>query len=166
MATDVKTFLEDGPSLEALVERLPAPALAEYRSFGALSLESVFPSRRMLVYTLRGQQPERVAQLVFGQFTVDWGNGPAAEISCEGVKTLVTTTPTRVAQRDLFLHIPQNFVLKYKGRRNPPVGVDFVSHYAVLIKTRSKEIHQVEGHTCCVTLNKFRERFPDLNIRY
>lgn len=165
MASD-KTFLDDQESLRALIEAMPEPDRAEYKGYGALSLESVFPGRKMVVYTLKGGEPIDIEVITFGAFMCDWDNGPSAVIQLSTGESTVLTIPKRLRPRDLFLHIPQNFVLKYKGKTNPKNRVDFVSHYAVLVKTRSKEIHQSENHTYCVTLNQFRERFPDLKIRY
>jgi hypothetical protein len=161
-----KSFLDDPCSLRALVDMMPEPDRAEYKSYGALALESAFPGRKMVVYTLRGGVATDVEVLSFGEFTVDWALGPSFEVFDARGKTTVLTIPKRFRPRDLFLHVPQSFTLKYKGRTSEPTKVDFVSHYAVLIKTRSKEIHQVDGHTYCVTLNNFRERFPDLKLRY
>ena len=165
MATD-KSFLDDRESLQALIDSMPADEQAEYKSYGALSLESAFPGRKMIVYTLKSGIPSDINVITFGAFMCDWDNGPNFEVADERGKMQVDAIPRRFRPRDLFLHIPQNFVLKYKGRAGGKSAVDFVSHYAVLIKTRSKDIHQVEGHTYCVTLNKFRDRFPDLKIRY
>lgn len=166
MAGDTKTFLDDQASLQALIERLPEDAKQEYKSYGALTLESAFPGRKMVVYTLKGGKPSDIVVITFGAFMCDWETGPSAEVQDGRGRMTIDTSPRKYRPRDLYLHIPQNFSLKYKGRQTGKTDVDFVSHYAVLVKTRSKEIHQVEGHTYCVTLNKFRERFPDLNIRY
>ena len=166
MATNAKTFLEDSESLQALIGTMPQPDQAEYRSYGALALESAFPGRKMVIYTLKDHQPLDIDVITFGDFRCDWDNGPNVEVASGRGKTHLDTIPRRYRPRDLFLHVPQSFTLKYKGRRGDKTDVDFVSHYAVLVKTRSKEIHQVDGHTYCVTLNQFRERFPDLKIRY
>jgi hypothetical protein len=165
MATD-KSFLDDQESLRALIEAMPPDERAAYKGYGAMGLESAFPGRKMVVYTLNGGQPSDIDVITFGAFMCDWDNGPNAEVADSRGKTQLLTIPKRIRPRDVFLHIPQNFSLKYKGRQGADSAVDFVSHYAVLVKTRSKEIHQVDGHTYCVTLNKFRERFPDLKIRY
>lgn len=160
MVIDSKTFLEDAESLRALIERLPAPERAEYKSYGALALESAFPSRKLVAYTLSRGKAANVITLVLGEFRVTPEEGPVVEVEWNGGAEIISTTPTRIGKRDLFLHIPQNFVLTYKGRQNQKTGVGFIAHYAVLIKTRSKEIHQVDGHTYCCTLNRYRERFP------
>jgi hypothetical protein len=166
MVTDAKTFLDDPASLKALIDRMEEPDRTEYKGYGALTLEAVFPSRKMVVYTLKGGKPLDIVVITFGAFMSDWETGPNAKLTLASTDVRISTTPARVGNRDVFLHIPQQFVLKYKGRTNPEKGVDFVSHYAVLVKTRSKEIHQIESHTYCVTLNHFRERFPDLKLRY
>lgn len=166
MATDTKTFLDDQESLKALIDRMTEPERSEYKSYGCLALESAFPGRKMVIYTLKGGRPSTIEIISFGELTVNWEVGPSVSVLDSGGQTEIVTTPKRLRPYDLFLHVPQSFTLKYKGRKSDSAGVDFVSHYAVLIKTRSKEIHQVEGHTYCVTLNKFRERFPDLKLRY
>ncbi len=166
MAADNKTFLDDAASLAALVEVMPPDERAEYKSYKALGLESAFPGRKMVVYTLKGRQPSDIEVITFGQFTCDWDNGPGFTVICPGGQVQMLAVPKRLRPRDVFMHVPQTFTLKYKGRQGAPTGVNFISHYAVLIKTRSKEIHQVDGHTYCVTLNIFRERFPALNTRY
>lgn len=166
MVTDAKTFMDDPESLKALIEQIQEPEKTEYKSYGALTIEAVFPSRKMVVYALKAGAPSDIEVISFGSFMCDWDSGPHASVEIASAKVQVGTTPTRLASRDVFMHIPQQFTLKYKGRRSPRSGVEFISHYAVLVKTRSKEIHQVEGHTYCVTLNKFRERFPDLKLRY
>lgn len=165
MAADTKTYLDDHHSLLALVDTMPEPDRSEYKSYGAMVLESAFPGRKMVVYTLVDNKPSDIEVISFGDFRVDWDNGPHCALLDTRGTSQIDTIPRRYRPRDLFLHVPQNFTLKYKGMKKPGAGVQFVSHYAVLIKTRSKEMHQVNGHTYCVTLNKFRERFPDLKIR-
>jgi hypothetical protein len=164
--TNTKTFLDDAESLKALVDLMPEDEREAYKSYGSMSLESAFPGRKMVVYTLHDKQPTDIVVITFGAFMCNWELGPNAEVADSRGQLQIGTIPKRYRPRDLFLHIPQNFSLRYKGRQKPRSDVDFVSHYAVLVKTRSKEIHQVESHTYCVTLNKFRERFPDLTIRY
>lgn len=166
MAIDTKTFLDDPQSLSALIEAMPDSERAEYKSYGALTLESAFPGRKMVVYTCSAQGPLDIEVISFGDFKVDWDTGPSFEVFDALGTTQMLAVPKRLRPREVFLQVPQSFTLKYKGRQVPQRAVDFVSHYAVLVKTKSKEIHQVPGHTYCVTLNKFHERFPNLKIRY
>ena len=166
MVTETKTFLDDQQSLAALVEAMPEPDRAEYKSYGALMLESAFPGRKMVVYTCSTGGPLDIEVISFGAFMVDWDTGPSFEVFDALGTTQILTVPKRLRPRDVFLQVPQTFTLKYKGRQTQKRTLDFAAHYAVLVKTRSKEIHQVPGHTYCVTLNKFRERFADLNLRY
>jgi len=166
MATDAKTYLDDPQSLVALVEAMPPPERAEYKSYGALTLESAFPGRKMVVYTCSEKGPLDIEVISFGDFRVDWETGPSFEIFTALGTTQMLAVPKRLRPRDVFFQVPQTFTLKYKGRQQPKHAVDFVSAYAVLVKTRSKEIHQVPGHTYAVTLNNFRERHPDLKLRY
>ena len=165
MATE-KTFLDDPTSLKELIEAMPSDVRDEYKSYKSLQLESAFPGRKMVVYTIKNQQPIDIEVITFGAFMCDWDMGPSTEVAVSGGKTQLIAVPKKLTPRDVFMHIPQTFQLKYKGRRDPQFKVDFVSHYAVLVKTRSKDTHKVEGDTYCVTLNKFRESFPDLKFKY
>lgn len=160
-------FLDDHQSLRALVESMPPPEAQEYDSYGSRALESVFPNRRMVIYTLRDGEPTDIHMIMFGDIEVSRIQGPTATIQDSEGAVKVGTVPTKYRNRDVFFHVPQNFVLKWKGKRTSTDQVQFVPHYAILIKTKSREDHQVEGHTYCVTLNRFWERFPHLkNIRY
>ena len=166
MVADTKTFLDDAQSLKALIQKMPDDERREYLGYGALSLESCFPSRKMVVYTLQKLQPSDIDVISFGDFRVDWDMGPSCEVQDRLGTSTVVCTPRRLRPRELFLHIPQNFQLKYRGRQDSQTVVHFVSHFAVLIKTRSKEMHQVDGHTYLTTLNNFRERFPGVRVGY
>lgn len=159
-------FLDDAQSLRAIVGTLPYATRADYEAYQCRSMEVVFPNRYLVVYTLRGGRPEDIEMWRFGDITMDRIAGPAAELELPNkVMTSIGITPKLVGDREVYMHIPQCFELKWKGK-DTPRGVQFVPHYAVLIKTRSREHSQTEGHTYCVTLNKFRERFPDVNVRY
>jgi hypothetical protein len=169
MATDRSgQFLDDHESLQALVDVMPDKDREEYRSYGALTLDAVFPNRRMVVYTLRDKEPANIQMVLFGDIEMERIKGPTATIQDNRGDIGIGVVPTRYRDRDLFVHIPQNFVFKWKGKRTSTGQVQFVPHYAVLVKARSKEIHQIEGHTYCVTLKTFWERFPHLknDIRY
>ena len=97
---------------------------------------------------------------------VNWDKGPHFRLTSRREPMEITTIPQKLGDRDVYMHLPQTFTLKYKGRAMAKSDVEFVSHYAVLLKTRSKEIHQVESDTYCVTLKNFRDRFPDLKFKY
>lgn len=159
-------FLDDAGSFRAIVGMLGPSEREAYEDLKALSLEAGFPNRRLVVYTLRGGLPEDVSMLLLGDFGYTKEAGPTVTVSDESGPVAVGVRPVWWRNRDLFLQVPQNFILKWKGKDSGPRGVQYVPHYAILIKTRSKEHHQVEGHTYCVTLNKFRERFPEVPIRY
>jgi hypothetical protein len=164
--SSTRSFLDDKESFDAIIQTLPPPLLEEYRGYGALSLEAVFPNRVMVVYTLEGGSPKDVEILKFGDISVTRIGGPRVEIADQKGTLEVGLVPTRWRGRDVFLHVPQNFTFKWKGKRTPEKGVTFVPHYAILIKSRSREHLQVDGHTYCVTLNQFSERFPGVNARY
>lgn len=159
-------FLDDGPSLAALIDKLPKATRDVYDTFKALSLESGFPNRRMIVYTLADGVPLNTSMLLLGDMEMSRNEGPTITVADEAGTVIVGVTPVKWRERDLFLHIPQNFIFKWKGKDAGEKGVQFVSHYAVLVKTRSKEHHQIDGDTYCVTLNQFRERFPDVSVTY
>ncbi len=171
MAGD-KTFLDDAASLKALVQMLPVHERSVYSSYGSLALESAFPNRLMVVYTLKGGQPTDIVLCRFGDITIDRIRGPSFTLVMDGPdrrEYSIGPVPFHIPGRDLFMHVPQNFVLKWKGKAVAKRGdseVHFVPHYAVLIKSRSKETHQIEGDTYMVRLNLFRERFPETELRY
>jgi hypothetical protein len=162
----VSRFLDDAASLAAIVRGMPAGDRDDYLSYGALAKEASFPNRKLVVYTLRSGRPADISVLTCGDLTATRIVGPVVDVSDEKGTVSVGVKPLRWRGRDLFIQVPQHFELKWTGKDMGASGVQFVPHYALLLKTRSKEFHQVEGHTYCVTLNKFRERFPDINVRY
>lgn len=166
MAGEKGRFLDDKESLDALIEQMDPREHGEYLAYGALGKEAAFPNRKLIVYTLRSGLPDNVSILNMGYLTVTRDGGPVVEISDTEHTQNVSVTPSRWRDRDLFLQIPQHFEFKWTGKDAGDRGVQFVPLYALLIKARSKEFHQVEGHTYCVTLNRFRERFPEYPIRY
>lgn len=166
MASDKGRFLDDRESLAAIVRSMPAGDREVYEQYGALAKEAVFPNRKLVVYTLLDGRPQNISMLTVGDLSLDRISGPVATISDEKGSEKVSVTPTRWRGRDLFLQVPQHFELKWSGKSAGAGVVHFVPSYALLIKTRSKEFHQVEGHTYEVTLNKFRERWPDVTLRY
>jgi len=166
MASEKGRFLDDRESLEAIVKAMPPWDREVYEQYGALVKESVFPNRKLVVYTLLEGRPQNISMLTVGDLSLDRINGPVATVSDEKGSENVSVTPKRWRGMGLFLQVPQHFELKWTGKDVGAKGVQFVPHYALLIKTRSKEFHQVEGHTYCVTLNKFRERFPEVPLRY
>lgn len=159
-------FLDDHQSLQALVDQMPRAERDDYRGYGALNLEAAFPSRKLVVYTLRGGRPDGVEILNFGDLGMDRVGGCYVDVGDSQGGFSIGMVPTRYRDRDVFLHVPQNFTFKWRGKQITEDKVQFVPHYAVLVKTRSKEIHQIEGHTYCVTFNKFQERFPEVRLRY
>lgn len=166
MASDKGRFLDDRESLEAIVKAMPPADRDVYEQYGALVKEAVFPNRKLVVYTLLDGRPQNISMPTVGDLSLDRINGPVATISDEKGSEKVSVTPTRWRGRDLFLQVPQHFELKWTGKAAGEGVVHFVPSYALLFKTRSKEFHQVEGHTYCATLNKFRERWPDVTLRY
>lgn len=159
--------MEDRESLRALVDQMPAAERELYDDMMSLSLESAFPGRKLVVYTLRNGAPTATQILTLGSMTMSAKDGPVVELTAEDGRTLtVGMVPVRVPGKEIFLHVPQKFELRWKGRVGRGGGVNFAPHYAVLIKTWSKPHLRVEGDTCCVRLNQFREMFPDVKIGY
>lgn len=160
-------FLKDTESLAAIIDQMADKRLkAEYLSYGSLSLEAAFPNRKLVVYTLVDGRPERIAGITLGDLEVTRRGGPTLRLTYNSKEVEVGVSPTKIGDREIFLQIPQRFELKWTGKNTRLGEVQFVPHYAVLVKSRSKEFHQVDQHTYCVTLNKFRERFPDLDFRF
>lgn len=162
-----KTFLDDRESLQAIIDSMPDVNERQvYKDFKGLSLESGFPNRKFVVYTLRSGVPDEVEILTLGELSMDPYKGPVVIVHSGSYEMNVALIPSRFKDRDLFLHVPQSFELKWKGKRRRSDEVQFVPHYALLIKTKSKPHMNVEGHTYCVRLNKFNEMYPDMNIEY
>lgn len=163
---NTRTFLDDKESFEAIVDTLEPALLAEYRSYEALSLEAVFPNRVMVAYRLVKGAPTDMSILTFGDISVTRHIGPVFALSDGTNDFEVGLKPMKWKDLDLFLQVPQNFIFKWKGKRATRGDVQFIPHYAILIKTRSKEHVQIENHAYCVTLNNFKERFPNVDVRY
>ncbi len=166
MASEKGRFLDDRESLVAIVNSMPPGHREVYDQYGALVKEAVFPNRKLVVYTLLDGRPQNISMLTVGDISLDRINGPVATISDEKGSEKVSVTPTRWRGRDLFLQVPQHFELKWTGKAAGEGVVHFLPSYALLFKTKSKEFHQVEGHTYVVTLNRFRERWPSVPLRY
>lgn len=166
MASDKGRFLDDRESLAAIVRSMPAGDREVYEQYGALAKEAVFPNRKLVVYTLLDGLPQNISMLTVGDISLDRINGPVATISDEKGSEKVSVTPTRWRGRDLFLQVPQHFELRWTGKQVREEVIHFVPSYALLFKTKSKEFHQIEGHTYVVTLNRFRERWPSVPLRY
>lgn len=162
--------MDDRESLQALVELLPSKLHDEYISYSALSMESGFPGRKLVVFDVAadGKTPTNVEILTLGVMRMSAQAGPTIEVTSNlrpGVFT-VGMVPHKFEDRSLFLHVPQKFELRWKGRRSPRDGVNFAPHYAVLMKTRSKPNSRTPGDTYCVRLNLFWEMFPDSQVGY
>lgn len=159
-------FLDDSQSLRAIVSLLPPDLLALYNSYGSLALESVFPNRKLIAYTLRGDQPTNVEIWTIGDLFLSRDAGPHSSLTREdGSLVEFSTVPVRVPGRDVFVQMPQTFELKWKAK-DTLRGVQFAPHFACLLKTLSRVNHQLSGHTYVETLNKFRGRFPEYPMRY
>lgn len=153
-------FFDDAASLRALVGLMPPEEQEAYDSFLCLGMESVFPNRRMIVYDVGAGGPERVEVINFVDLVMDRIKGPHILAETHFGEIEIPAIPTRYDSRALFLHTPQNFIFKYKGKKSATGKLQFAPHFAVLFKTRSREHEQLLGHTYIATHNKFRERFP------
>jgi len=164
-----KTFLDDKESFQAIVEQLPDDELEIYRSMGALTLTSVFPNRVLVIYTLRGSKPTNIELITIGDIGITRRGGPTLEMSAPGKHLELGVLPQRWFGRDLFFQVPQNFTLRWLGKRTAqdgPMGVHFAASSAVLVRSRSRPHMKMEGETYSETLNEFREKYPGDTPRY
>lgn len=166
MAPD-KRYLTDAQTMDALIESMPPVDREDYLNFRFRTMEACFPGRRMVVYELKNGQPVNIDSFGFGELAIGVKSTPTAKLHFRNREHLVTPVPTRIPGRDVFLHIPQNFVFRWAGQEING-GLEFRAHYAILIKTQSRDALEQEGHTYCVTLKRFLERFPRMadEVRY
>lgn len=155
-----KVYLTAGEALRELVNAMPPHDCEVYNEFKSLRLESAFPGRVLIVYTLRNGRPVDIEAVKFGELEIRVQTPPSIRVTYRTRLLLFNTVPSRLADRDVYLSVPQNFKFEWAGQRINGV-LDFRPHYAVLIKTRSKEDNKVEGNTYCVTLKRFREMYPE-----
>lgn len=159
-------FLDDNESRQELLCRMPPALRAEYQSYRLVTKEAAFPGRVLVVYTLKGGQPTNLDIVTLRHLTVDQTNGPLTFATSEGQGDYpIGMVPSKWRGRDLFLQLPLEFIFKWKGKESGN-DVNFVSHYAILIKSRSRWDERIDGDTYCATLNDFRERFPGVPVRY
>lgn len=160
MASD-RRFLDDKQSMAELLESMSERERIQYHSFRWLSKEPAFPGRKMVVYTFRGGRPSDIDVVSFGEFAVGIKEVPTARIFYRNRDQLVTPIPARLADRDVFISIPQHFEFRWAGQEFKG-ELEFRAHYAVLIKSQSRDALNLEGHTYCVTLKRFLEAHPNL----
>jgi hypothetical protein len=158
---DSVKYLTDQESLQELIEQMPEPERSEFKSYRSRTLEPAFSGRIMVVYDLGREGPENIELLRFLDFWLAFQEAPRFRVQCRGKDYPITPVPSRIASRDVFMSVPQNFVLRWAGQITQ-TGLQFRPQYAVLIQTKSKESALVEGHTNCVTLKRFKERYPHL----
>lgn len=166
MATE-KRYLTDQESMEELVALMPEQDQRLHADFRYRSMEPCFPGRRLVIYTLRRGEPTDIELVHFGELAVGVKATPTAKYVYRGGEHLVTPTPAKVRGQEVFLSLPQNFVFRFAGQEVNGT-LEFRAHYAVLIKTRSRDALEVEGHTYCVTLKRFLDRYPHKSeeVRY
>jgi len=159
-------FLDDNRSRQELINQMPSALRAEYQSYKFVAKEAAFPGRVLVVYTLWGGKPENLDIITLRHLTVDQMRGPMTFATSEGQGDYaIGMVPTKWRGRDLFVQLPLEFIFKWKGKESH-AGVEFASHYAILIKSRSRWDERMDGDTYCATLNDFRERFPEVSVRY
>jgi hypothetical protein len=160
MATD-RRFLDDKQSLNELLEFMPQRERVEYQGFRWLSMEPAFPGRKMVVYTIGGGRPTNIDVISFGEIAVGIKEMPTARMFYRNRDQLITPIPSRIADRDVFISIPQHFEFRWAGQEFKG-ELEFRAHYAVLIKSQSRDALNIEGHTYCVTLKRFLDAHPQL----
>ena len=159
-------YLDDKESREALVNQMMPVLRKEYLGYKWVAKETGFPGRVFIAYTLRGGWPVDIDVITIRAISID-SNGPLIWAASEGQGDYaIGPVPIKWRGRDLFFQVPQEFIFKWKGKIYEDKPIEFGPHFAVLIKTRSKEMDQVEGHTYCATYNDFRDRFPKVAIVY
>lgn len=145
---------------------MPSALRAEYQSYRFVAKEAAFPGRVMAVYTLQKGLPVNIDVITLRHLTVDQTRGPMTLATSEGQGDYpIGMVPTKWRGRDLFMQLPQEFIFKWKGKESDS-GIEFTSHFAILLKTRSRWDEWIDGHTQCATLNDFRERFPGVRVTY
>ncbi len=164
--SDELWFLDDKRSRAALIAEMPKALRDEYNSYGWTVKEAGFPGRVLVVYTLRAREPTDLDIITLWDFRVGEDGPELWAASDDQGKFLIGAIPMKWRGRDVFFQIPQEFIFKWRGKPMPNAGVEFAAHFAILIRTRSKESDQVEGATYCATLNDFRARFPKVQIKY
>lgn len=158
-------FLDDKESRVALVDQMQPKLRSEYQSFGWVTKETGFPGRVFIAYTLLQGQPTNIEVITLRAISLS-GEGPVIWAASEGQgEYAIEPVPVKWRGRDIFFQVPQEFIFKWRGKLSG-TRLEFGPHFAVLIKTRSKELEQVEGHTYCPTYNDFRDRFPKVHVKY
>lgn len=153
-------ILEDRTSLNALTEMMPPPERDEYKAYAALELESSFHGRRMVVFDLERGEPTKIETFVVGDFWVTPDGPPSCSIRLRhGQSAVISTVPSRFADRELFLSIPQRFEFRWGGREING-QVSFQAHFALLFKTRHKHHHALDGFTYCLSQKRFTQDYP------
>lgn len=162
-----KRYLSDKESLAALINLMPPAERAEFQDYRWMAMEPCFPSRRMVVYEFRQGRPTNVEMFHFGELAMGVKDTPTARLHFRLRDMLITPTPVQIPGREVFVSLPQNFVFRWAGQEIAG-ALEFRSHYAVLIKTRSRDALEIEGHTYCLTLKRFLDRYPYMadEVRY
>ena len=163
MATN--RFMDDKESRAALIDLMQPVPKEAYQSYKWVAKEAGFPGRVFVAYTLRGGWPEDIEVITLKAISVS-SDGPVIWASSDnGTEYAIESVPVKWRKRELFFQVPQEFIFKWRGKLSG-TRLEFGPHFAVLIKTRSSEREQVNGHTYCPTYNDFRDRFPRVHVEY
>lgn len=164
-------ILSDREALAALVAGMPPIQRGQYEDYKCLEMESAFPGRRMVVFDLREGRPWNIEDFLVTGFSFPRGGEPTMEYRFqEDGKFHVGRagmTPSRFSHREVYLSVPQRFEFRWGGRIIDD-QLSFQPHFGLLIKTRHKLLHRVEGATYCVSLKRFQTDFPEFadHVRY
>jgi hypothetical protein len=93
-------------------------------------------------YTIENKEPTEISVLLLGGMKMSLIDGPTVTVTDEsGYHMEVGVIPERWRSREIFLHVPQNFIFKRKGKEAEAEEIHYFPQYAILIKTRSREHH-------------------------
>jgi len=160
MASD-RRHLDDKQSFNELVELMPQRDRVQFQTFKWMAMEPAFPSRKMVVYEIHKGKPYKPEIIHFGEFAFGLKEVPTARVVYRNRTQLISPIPSRLADREIFLSLPQHFEFRWAGQEIKG-ELEFRAHYAVLIKSQSRDIQQIEGHTYCLTLKRFLDNYPEM----
>lgn len=158
----------DRSTLLALQAQMPPVQRAQYLEYKCLELESTFPGRRFVVFTLRDGEPYNLEEFLVTAFFYPRGGEPEVEYRFQDDGQFhhgrIGMVPSRFSHREVFLSIPQKFEFRWGGL-TVDGKLSFQPHFGLLIKTRHKLMHRVDGATYCITLKRFQAEFPEQGDR-
>ena len=142
---------------------MPPLECKEFESYAALELESAFEGRRFIVFDLDSGAPTNLQTLTLEAFSIPRGQAPSCPSIFQAAggaqRPLLSVVPVRLPHREVFMSIPQKFEFRWGGREFNG-KVSFQPHFAVLIKTRHKHHHKLDGFTYCLSQKRFKQEYP------